>query len=102
MKSFYFDDSLAENELHYKLKKYLDDNPLGDDYEELIIKCDNEQQYNSVLDALYHYTGDKIRIFATSHDDTEIIVEKDPRIDYRQFDEKNLMTERKDFTVDGG
>lgn len=91
MTSFYFDDSLAENELHFKLKQFLDAHPLGDDYEELVIKCDTEESYNAMLDKLSHYPDDKIKIFAVSYDPTEIIIEKDPRESYRQFDEKNLV-----------
>jgi hypothetical protein len=90
MNSLYFDSSLAENEMHYKIKQYLDENPLDDEWEELIIKCDNMEQYNSILDSLLHYSDGKIRIYATTNNDTEIIVMEDPRNNYRKFDEKNL------------
>jgi hypothetical protein len=94
MKSLYFDDSLAENELHFKIKQYLDEHPLDDEWEELCIKCDNETQYNTILDSLFHYTEGKIRIYGTTNNDIEIIVEKDPRLGYRQFDEKNLTDDK--------
>lgn len=91
MKSFYFDDSLTENELHFKLKQFLDAHPLGDDYEELVIRCDTEESYNAMLDKLSHFPDDKISIYAVSYDPMEIIIEKDPRESYRQFDESNLV-----------
>lgn len=91
MKSLYFDDSLYENEMHYKIAKYLDEYPLDDDSEEIVIKCDNEEQYNSILDALFKAGENKIRIYGTSNNPMEIVIEKDPREGYRQFDENFLM-----------
>ena len=99
MTSFYFDDSLAENELHFKLKEYFDKHPIGDDYEEVVIQCDNDIQYNQMLDALYRYTGDKIKIYAVSHNDMEIVIENDPREGYRKFDEKDLVSELEEPTA---
>lgn len=94
MKSFYFDDSLAENELHYKLNEYFNAHPADDGREEVVIKCKNDVQYNKALDALSKYAEDNIKIYATSYNDIDIIVEKDPRESYRQFDESNLVDER--------
>lgn len=91
MKSLYFDDSLYENEMHYKIAKYLDEYPLDDDSEEVVIKCDNEEQHNSILDALFKAGENKIRIYGTSNNPMEIVIEKDPREGYRQFDESFLM-----------
>lgn len=91
MKSLYFDDSLYENEMHFKIAKYLDENPLDDDYEELVIKCDNEEQYNATLDALFKAGEGKFKMYGTSNNPMEIIVEKDPREGYRKFDENFLM-----------
>lgn len=91
MDSLYFDNSLYENEMHYKISKYLDECPLDDDSEELVIKCDNETQYNTIMDALFRAGEGKIRIFGTSNNPMEIVVEKDPRDGYRQFDENFLM-----------
>ena len=91
MKSMYFDDSLYENEMHHKISKYLDEYPLGDDEEELVIKCDNEQQYNEVLDSLFRASDGKFKIYGMSNNPMEIIINPDPRDTYRQFDESNLM-----------
>lgn len=91
MKSLYFDDSLYENEMHYKISKLLDENPLDDEYEEFRIVCDNERQYNDTLNALYHASNGKFKMYGVSHNPMEIIIEKDPRLKYRKFDESNLM-----------
>lgn len=96
MKSMYFDDSLYENEMHYKIAKYLDECPLGDDDEELRIVCDDEKQYNSTLDALFKAGEGKIQIYGTSNNPMEIVVEKDPRSNYRQFDEGFLTSGEED------
>lgn len=96
MKSMYFDDSLYENEMHYRIAKYLDEQPLEDDEEEIIIKCDNADQYNQILDALFKASEGKIKIYGTSNNPMEIIIEKDPRDNYREFDEDAfLMKEEK-------
>lgn len=92
--SFYFDNSLYENEMHYKIHQLLNEYPLDDEYEELIIKCDNEKEYNNTLDALFKYSENKIKISGTTLDPFEIIIEKDPRDSYRKFDESNLMDEQ--------
>lgn len=91
MKSMYFDDTLYENEMHYKIAKLLDDNPLDDDDEELRIVCDSEEEYNNVLNSLYHAGDGKFKMYGVSYNPMEIIVEKDPRLNYRQFDEGVLM-----------
>jgi hypothetical protein len=91
MKSLYFDDSLYENEEHYRISKLLDDNPLPDDWEELCINCSSEEEYNSVLDKLYHASDGKFKIYGVSNNPMEIIIEKDPREGYRKFDEENLL-----------
>lgn len=91
MKSMYFDESLYENEMHYKISKYLDEYPLDDDHEELRIICDNEREYNNILNALFKASENKIKIFGTSNNPMEIVVEKDPREGYRKFDENFLM-----------
>ena len=98
LKSFYFDDSLAENELHFKIKQYLDEHPLDSDYEELVIRCDDEKQYNGILDALFTYSADKFKISAVTNNDMEIVVERDPREGYRKFDEANLVKDRVDVS----
>ena len=91
MKSMYFDDSLYDNHLHYNISKLLEEmNDLDDDSEELCIKCDNEEQYNAVLDALYTAGSDKITMYGVTNMPFEIIVEKDIREKYRKFDESNL------------
>lgn len=91
MHSLYFDDSLYDNHLHYDISKLLEEmNDLDDDSEELCIKCDNEEQYNAVLDALYTAGSDKITMYGVTNMPFEIIVEKDIREKYRKFDESNL------------
>ena len=92
----YFDESLYENEMHYKIAKYLDEYPLDDESEELRIVCDNEREYNDVLNALFKASNNKIKIFGVSNNPMEIIVEKDPREGYRVFDEKFLMDSKED------
>ena len=98
LKSMYFDDSLYENEMHYKLDKLKDEFPLEDDWSEVRIKAANETEYNEILDKLYHYTKDRIRIFGVSNNPMEIIVEKDPRENYRQFDEEKYLVDEKTHT----
>ena len=96
MKSLYFDDSLYENEMHYKISQYLDECPLDDDEEEIIIKCDNEEQYNATLDALFKASEGKLKMYGVSNNPMEIVVEKDPRDNYRKFDENFLMDNEED------
>ena len=96
MKSMYFDDSLYENEMHYKIAKYLDEQPLEDDEEEIRIVCDNEEEYNKVLDALFKEAEGKIKIYGTSNNPMEIVVEKDPRDSYRKFDEEAFLMNKND------
>ena len=94
----YCDDSLYENEMHYKLDKLKDEFPLDDDWSEVRIEAANETEYNEILDKLYHYTKDRIRIFGVSNNPMEIIVEKDPRENYRQFDEEKYLVDEKTHT----
>lgn len=91
IKSMYFDDSLYENEMHYRVSQLLDQCPLDDESEELHIVCDDENQYNSILDALFKAGENKLKISGVSYNPMEIIVEKDPRDSYRKFDESLLM-----------
>ena len=91
MKSLYFDDSLYENEMHYKLSQYLEKFPTSDDEEIISIKCETEKQYNDVLDKIYKAGLDKIRVCGTSKNPMEIIIEKDPRLKYRKFDEDKFL-----------
>jgi len=91
MNSMYFDDSLYENEMHYKISNYLDEYPLDDDHEELKIKAENERAYNEILNSLVRATEGKIQIYGIPNNPMEIVVEKDPRENYRVFDEKFLM-----------
>ena len=76
--------------MHYEIAKMLEDETLGDDCEEIVIQCDNEEQYNAMLDALYHAGDGKIQMYGVTNMPFEIIVEKDPRDKYRNFDESNL------------
>ena len=97
MKSLYFDDSLYENEMHYKITKYLEEYPLDEESEELVIKCDNETQYNAILDALFRASDSRITMYGTSNNPMEIIVEPDPRLSYRKFDEKFLLDHKEEI-----
>lgn len=94
MDSLYFNNSLYENEMHYKISKLLDEYPLDKEYEELLIKCNNEEEYNSVLDALFKAGENKLKISGVSYNPLDIIVEKDPRLSYRTFDESMLVEEK--------
>lgn len=94
MKSLYFDDSLYENEMHYKISKLLDEMP-DDEHDELFIKCDNEEEYNSTLDSLYKAKKDSVRFYGVSNDPYVIIVEKDPRDKYRKFNEEEFLSKEK-------
>ena len=76
--------------MHYKISKLLDENPAGEDWEELRIVCDNEREFNDTLNALYHYGDGKLKMSGVSYNPMEIVVEKDPRLSYRQFDESSL------------
>lgn len=96
MDSMYFDNSLYENEMHWKIHKLLDEYPLDDDCEEIIFKCKDENEYNSVLDALFKEGESKIKISGVSDNPLDIIVEKDPRESYRVFDESMLMDDKED------
>ena len=98
MDSMYFDDSLYENEMHYKIAKYLEECPLEEDEEEICIKCDNEKQYNDILDALFKFTEGKINVYGTTKDPMEIIIEPNPQDKYRKFDEGFLMKEESNDT----
>ena len=79
--------------MHYKIAKFLESDELDNDCEELCIKCDNEEQYNAVLDALYNIGSGKIKMYGVTNMPFEIIVEKDVRDKYRKFDESNLATD---------
>lgn len=94
MKSLYFDDSLYENEMHYKISKILDEIP-DNEHDELCIKCNNEEEYNSTLDNLYKAKKDSVRFYGVSNDPYVIIVEKDPRDKYRKFNEEEFLSKEK-------
>ena len=94
MTSMYFDDSLYENEMHYKISKYFDECLIDDECDEIVIKCDNETQYNEIVDKLFHANEGKLKLYGVSNNPMEIVVEKDVREGYRQFDESNLMTNK--------
>ena len=98
MKSLYFDDSLYENEMHYRISQLLDETPLDDECEEIRIICDNEREYNDVLNALYHHTDGNIKMYGVSYNPMEVIIEKDPRLKYRKFDEEAFLMKDKEET----
>lgn len=90
----YFDNSMYESDLHYRITQYLDEDPLGPDWEELKIDASSTDEYNQRLDQLVKYGEDLIVTSGIPNNPTEIIVEKDPRENYRQFDESMLMESR--------
>lgn len=99
MKSLYFDDSLYENKMHYKISQYLKEwweytleRDNEEDYEEIVIEAENEEEYNAILDKLFHAKDGSIKMYGTSRNPMEIIVAKDPREGYRKFDENLLMS----------
>ena len=94
MDSLYFDNSLYENTMHFKLAQCLKDIPLSEDQEELAIHCKTEEEYNRALDALSEFKAGKIKAFGTSRNPFEIIVEEDPRIKHRHFDESCLLNSK--------
>lgn len=95
MDSLYIDNSLYENEMHFRIAKYLDEMEPLEDHEEVVIKCDTEEQYNSILDALFKAADGKLKISGVSNNPLEIIFEKDPHDSYRKFNEdKNLLKEK--------
>lgn len=96
MKSMYFDDSLYENHMHYHISELLDQMDADDDVEELVIKCDNEEEYNKTLDDLYHYGDGKFKFSGITGDPMKIIVEKDVREKYRVFDEEAFLMKKEE------
>jgi len=97
--SMYFDDSLYENKKHYELSKLLDKFPTEFDGEEFHIKCENDIQYNEVLDKLFEFGKDKIKIYGVSCNPFEIIVDEDPRDKYRKFDEEKFLMKEDENNV---
>ena len=77
--------------MHYRLAKYLEKHPLDGENEELLIKCDNEKEFNNILDSITHFKDGKMIAFGTSRNPMEIIIEEDPRVKHRHFDESLLL-----------
>lgn len=94
--SMYFDDSKYENEMHFKINQYRDECPLDDESEEAKFHCDNEADYNEILNKLYKAAENKFQMSGTPNNPMEIVIEKDPRDNYRVFDESNLMADDKE------
>lgn len=94
MKSLYFDDSLYPSKIHYRISKILDEWENDSDVEELVITCDNEEDYNKTLDDLFNYGKDKLNIYGVTNNPNELIIEKDPRDSYRKFDEDKFLVEK--------
>lgn len=82
--------------MHFKIAQYLKEHPLGEEYDELVIDCDNEEDYNKALDELFKAADGKFKVFGTSNNPMELIVAEDPRDKYRKFNEKYLSDERSD------
>ena len=91
----YFDDSLYENEMHYKISKLLDEMP-DEEHDELYIKCDSEEEFNNTLDKLYNIKKDSVRFYGVTNDPYVIIVEKDPREKYRKFNEEEFLVKEEE------
>lgn len=90
MDSLFFDDSLYENALHYRLSKLIDEVD-GDEYESIEFDCNTEDEYNAALDALFRLGEGKVRMFGVTNHQYKIIVEKDPREGYRKFNEEAYL-----------
>lgn len=91
MKSLYFDDSLYENEMHYKISKYLDELENDPEEEGIRIICKDVDTYNHCLDELTHATNGKFKMYGVSYNPMEIKIEKDPREGYRKFNEEEFL-----------
>jgi hypothetical protein len=96
MKSLYFDDSLYENEMHYKISKYLDELENDPDEEGIRIICNDVDTYNHCLDDLTHATNGKFKMYGVSYNPMEIKIEKDPREGYRKFNEEEFLMKDED------
>lgn len=96
MDSLYFDNSLYENEMHYKISNILDEMGNNGEYDELCIKCDNCDEFNEILDKLYHMKNDSIKFYGTTRDPYEIIIDPDPRDKYRKFDEDKYLMNKEE------
>ena len=92
----YFDNSLYENKMHFHISQILDGMEKDDDVEEVVIKCDNENDYNETLDALYRYGKNKFKFSGITGDPMKIIVEKDVREKYRVFNEEAFLMKKED------
>ena len=95
MKSLYIDPSLYENHGHYEIAKMLEDYPLDETADELYIKCNSEEEYNAILNKLHHMMDDIFKMYGTTRDPLELVIQEDPRDKYRKFDEKFLLEEGK-------
>jgi len=73
------------------MNELIDEFPAEYEGEEFHIRCRNEIEYNNVLDKLFHYGEDKIRMYGVSNNPFEIIIDDDPRKNYRQFDEEKFL-----------
>jgi hypothetical protein len=47
------------------------------------------------LDQLCHYKDGLLKVYGTTNEPMDIIVEKDPRDNYRKFDENQLEQDKK-------
>lgn len=94
MTSLYFDDSLYENKMHYQISQYLDEDLVDDEEEVMKIDVGSCEEYNAVLDLLYHDKINKLNMSGVTNNPIEIIVEKDPREGYRKFNEDDFLVDK--------
>ena len=98
MTSLYFDNSLYENDMHFRLSQLMAQCPISEDAEEVGVKADNVDDYNQALDKLYNSTVGIVKMSGVPNGPMDIIVEKDPREGYRQFNENFLMNNETEDT----
>ena len=99
MKSMYFDESLYENKMHYHINNLLNElNEMEEDpdREVLYIDAPDEETYNKMLDKLYLYSDGKMQFSGETGDDVDVVVEKDVRENYRQFNEDNFLVNKEE------
>jgi hypothetical protein len=66
------------------------------DREVLYIDAPDEETYNKMLDKLYLYSDGKMQFSGETGDNVDVVVEKDVRENYRQFNEDNFLVNKEE------